>query len=401
MSSLSTPISKTSEMDETPLSAHSFINFQRARPMFKLREWWSGLDWTVLSLYFILLMIGMLLIGTASPAVCIQHQWSTFMFVKKHAFFLIISLALMAVVSAARPQDLIWSGWIGVPALICVLLVLGILGWNVKGAARWLNVGGFSLQPSEFLRPCLTVLTAYALAQQTERRVKWVYVSAGAMTVSVLLLVKQPDFGMAFLTACTWGAQAFLGGLPLVLFFFGAAALAMGCFGAYTFLPHVAKRITLFLDKGPQDRYGSQFQIFQSLESFKSGGVYGVGLGEGTVKRTLPDAHADFIFSVACEELGALFCGLVLILYVALIWRLLWRAESLAPFQRLVVAGVAVGLGLQVLLNLASVTYMIPPKGITLPFLSYGGSSLLANALNIGIVLSCLKPSFLFLRKRG
>jgi cell division protein FtsW len=261
-----------------------------------------------------------------------------------------------------------------------------VTGTEIKGATRWISLGGFSLQPSEFLKPTFAVVTAWMLAAQHGPR-RWPGNAVAVLLFAVVvgLLLKQPDLGMTFVVTATWFAQFFLAGLSL----FRVAALGIagagGLVGAYFVFPHVAARVDGFLDRSSGDTY----QIDRSLEAFQNGGLFGRGPGEGTVKLQLPDAHSDFVFAVAGEEFGMIACLLITALFAFVVLRSIARLmQENSQFVQLAGTGVLVGFGLQALINMASSLHLMPTKGMTLPFISYGGSSVLALAMAMGMLLA-------------
>ena len=267
-------------------------------------------------------------------------------------------------------------------ALIYVLL----FGMEIKGAQRWIHLPGFSLQPSEFAKPAFIILAAWFMSLQKEKEgFPGMPIAIGLYGVLALLLVLQPDMGMTVVTTFCFLVMIFLAGLPfryvfLLIFLVIGAALV-----AYSTLPHVQSRVDRFL----HPETGDTFQVEKSLSAFKNGGVFGTGPGQGTVKLSIPDAHADFVFAVAGEEFGFLFLVLLVGLYGYIIIRGVKRvADSENLFIILSVSGLLAMMGLQALIHMGSSLSLLPTKGMTLPFLSYGGSSLLSMSVTMGMVLA-------------
>lgn len=277
------------------------------------------------------------------------------------------------------------------------LILTPFWGIEIKGARRWINIMGFSLQSSEFIKPTFLVLSAWVLAYGDIKKKEGFFFnfsphlfSFTLYVIIVFFLLLEPDLGMTFVVSCAWGIQIFLAGLPFIWVFLIGFVASAGLFLAYFFFPHVSHRIDRFLDPDAGDRY----QINHSLEAFMNGRFFGLGPGEGIVKKHLPDAHSDFIFAVAGEEFGLLFCLLIVGLYAFIIFRSFSNTlKSANYFIFLSVCGLSSQFGIQAFINMASSLHLIPTKGMTLPFLSYGGSSLLALALGMGILLN-------FTRKR-
>jgi cell division protein FtsW len=270
-------------------------------------------------------------------------------------------------------------------ALVLTGLTL-IVGTEIKGARRWISLPGISLQPSEFLKPCFAVAAAWLLAEgKRTRSVMGMMVAMLVFAVIAVLLKSQPDMGMLAVIVGVFFIQLFVGGLNLLLVGVGLAGIAGAAVGAYTFFPHVRSRVTRFLDPTT----GDNFQVTKAMEAFGNGGMWGRGPGEGHVKDTIPDAHADFVFAVAGEEFGLLVCVVILGVFAFIVLRGLLRPlQETDPFVVLAASGLAAGFGLQAFVNMASTLHLIPTKGMTLPFISYGGSSVLAVALGIGMLLA-------------
>jgi cell division protein FtsW len=269
--------------------------------------------------------------------------------------------------------------------LIATALTL-VVGPELKGARRWLEIGGLSVQPSEFLKPAFAATAAWLFSLQRLRDGFPGNIAAsvlGLLTVGVLML--QPDLGMAVVVSAIWFCEFFIAGLPIVwVLGFGFAGIA-GLYAAYQTFPHVANRFDLFLDPASGDSY----QVSTALEAFSRGGLMGRGPGEGTVKASLPDAHSDFIFAVAGEEFGLIVCLVIVALYAFIVLRGFSRMyDENNMFVMLTSIGLLAGFGLQAMINMGSTLRLIPTKGMTLPFISYGGSSLLALAIGMGMVLA-------------
>ena len=351
-----------------------------------LSRWWWTIDRMMLLAVVAIAALGAILVLAASPAVADRIGLDNFHFVRRQFVFLPVGLMLMLGVSMLTPRGVrrlalvMFAG-----ALVAMVLVL-FVGMETKGAVRWLSIAGFSLQPSEFIKPSFAVVAAWMFsAQKLDDDVPGYAIAVGLFILVVGLLLLQPDFGMTIVVSCVWAVQFFIAGLPLVLV--GAIALLfiLGGFGAYLTLDHVRLRIDRFLDPVG----GAGYQVERSLDAFVNGGLLGRGPGEGRVKEVLPDAHTDFILAVAGEEFGLLLCLLVVALFAFVVLRGFSRVFKDTDFFVMVaVAGLLTQFALQAIINIASTTNLIPPKGMTLPFISYGGSSTLALALGMGMVLA-------------
>ncbi len=269
-------------------------------------------------------------------------------------------------------------------SLVLVAATLAI-GPEIKGARRWLSLIGVSIQPSEFMKPAFVVLAAWAFSESGRQPEMPATLLAFAMLiVTIPLLIMQPDFGQTVLLAVTWGALFFLAGLRWVWTVGFSSVAFVGVFAASKLIPHVKSRIDRFFD-----RSGDTFQIDTSVESFMRGGWFGKGPGEGTVKRILPDGHTDFIYAVAGEEFGLILCLIILALFSFIVVRALRHAmREQDPFTRLAISGIAILFGLQSSIAMAVSLYLMPSKGMTLPFVSYGGSSLISLALGMGMLIA-------------
>ena len=267
-----------------------------------------------------------------------------------------------------------------------------VVGVEIKGARRWIHFPGLSIQPSEFLKPAFAVVAAWLFSlQRTSPGFPGNAVSIAAYVVVAALLIKQPDLGMAFVVSVVWFCQFFLAGLNLGFVAVLGALGVVGLLGAYHFLPHVHSRIDRFLDPAA----GDQYQVTRSLEAFSNGGLLGTGPGQGTVKMQLPDAHADFIFAVSGEELGLVWTLLLVALFAFIVLRGFSRLlKDSNLFVLLAAAGLLVQFGMQAFINMASSLHMMPTKGMTLPFVSYGGSSLIALGFGMGMVLALTRRHF-------
>jgi len=346
--------------------------------------WWTVDRWSLLALG-LLIGVGFVLTLAASPAVATKLDFGQFHFVKRQIVFLIVGIGLMFSVSLLPPL------WIRRLAIVVFLMSLALVmltllvGPEIKGAQRWLRLGGLSLQPSEFLKPSFAVVAAWMFAEG--RRIDgWSgeRISIVLFAAVLTLLLLQPDVGMALVVSAVWFAQYFVAGLSIYwVALLGTAALA-GFFMLYATFSHVADRIDSFLDPN-----SGNYQIDRAMDAFALGGILGRGPGQGDVKVRLPDAHTDFIFAVAGEEFGLALCAVIIGLFAYVVIRSLGRLVAEQDmFVLLAVTGLATQFGLQAVINIGVNLSLLPTKGMTLPFISYGGSSMLALALGVGMMLS-------------
>lgn len=355
-------------------------------------KWWWTVDRVTLGLLAVIIMLGAFMVATASPPVAERIGLEPLYFVQRQVVFLVLGVVVMFGVSLLPPRAIRRLAALGfVVGIISLLLVLGI-GSEAKGAKRWLYIAGLSIQPSEFVKPLFAVMTAWALARKTEIYSFPGYRIAFALyALFVGLLVCQPDFGMTVTVSAVWGAQLFLAGLPLLWILIAVIGGIVGIIGAYLLLPHVAQRINTFLDPTQGDTY----QVQRSMEAFSHGGLVGVGPGEGTVKLQLPDSHTDFIFAVAGEEMGAIVCFIIIMLFASVVLRGFMRMQQEPDlFVVYAVSGLLMQFGVQATINMGVALHLFPTKGMTLPFISYGGSSILAVALAMGIVLALTRRRY-------
>jgi cell division protein FtsW len=351
-----------------------------------LGNWWWTVDRWLLGAVVLLGALGLLLTTTASPPVAERINVDSFHFVKKQAIMLAPALFTIIVVSLLNVKQirrLALAVFIGA----LVLMVAAILfGTEIKGATRWISLGGFTIQPSEFAKPAFAVLAGWILAaRRMGEDVPGYAISAALCVLVVGLLALQPDIGQAFVVCSIWFTQLFIAGLSMSFVIFAVLSGLAALVAAYYIFPHVATRIDRFLDPQAHDSY----QIDKAMEAFQSGGIMGRGPGEGIVKQSLPDGHADFIFAVAGEEFGLFACMFIVAIFVFVVVRGFSRLlQDNDMFVVLAATGLIVQFALQALVNMASTLSLIPTKGMTLPFISYGGSSLLALALGMGMLLA-------------
>lgn len=347
--------------------------------------WWTVDRWTLAALATLIGM-GLMLILAASPAVADRIGLPDFHFVQRQFIYLLPAILVMLGVSMLSPL------WVRRLAVILFLIFLALValtlvaGAEVKGARRWLYIGPLSLQPSEFLKPTFAIVSAWMFAEQNKDDGFPGYVMAVVLfSVVAGFLLLQPDVGMTLVVAAVWLAQFFLAGMPMLLVIVCGVLGVLAGAAAYVLFPHVASRVDRFMDPAA----GENYQIERAMEAFGAGGLFGLGPGEGSVKRVLPDAHTDFIFAVAGEEFGLLLCVVILALFAFIVIRGLLRLMGETNlFVMLAGAGLITQFGLQAAINIGVNLHLLPTKGMTLPFISYGGSSLLALALGIGMFLA-------------
>ena len=351
-----------------------------------LSEWWWTVDRLLLAAIMTLMLGGVILSLAASPPVAARLHLDPFHFFNRHVIFLLPSIVVMIAVSFLSPRQIRRSALI-VFAISVVLIVATLLvGPEVKGAKRWITLLGINIQASECAKPAFVVVVAWLFAESARRPEMPATSMAMALLMTlVTLLVLEPDFGQTMLVLMVWGTLFFIAGMRMIWVFGLMGASAVGLFGAYLMVPHVAGRIKRFMDPSS----GDTFQVDTALESFMKGGWFGQGPGEGTVKRILPDSHTDFVFAVAAEEFGIILCLALLALFAFIVIRALTRAYASEDlFARFAAAGLAIMFGIQASINMAVNLHLMPAKGMTLPFISYGGSSMISLAYGVGMLLA-------------
>jgi cell division protein FtsW len=353
------------------------------------RWWWTIDRWSLVAL-FIVIMLGVLLSFAASPPVAARLKLDTFFFVKRHIIMVIPAFLIIIGMSLLSPHHIRRVATVSYLLGVLLLIFTFFYGVDIKGARRWIMLAGTSLQASEFIKPSFAVLAAWMLSEKYhDRQFPGLLISLGFLSVLVILLLLQPDLGMTLVLVATWVVQLFIAGMPLLWMGIFAGLGVVGLCGAYFFLPHVTRRIDQFFDPNSGDPRHDLYQVTQSLEAFMQGGLFGRGPGEGVVKRHVPDAHADFVFAVAGEEFGLILCLLIVFLFCFIVVRALMRSiRDSSLFVMIATSGIAIQFGMQAFVNMASALHLIPTKGMTMPFISYGGSSLLALALAMGMLLS-------------
>ena len=350
-----------------------------------LGRWWWGVDRWTLGAIGTLIGFGYIMMLAASPAVAERIGTSRETFILKQVVFLAVAAALVVLISMMSHRDIKRLAILGCLAALVLTAMTMVVGMEIKGARRWISLPGMSVQPSEFLKPFFAVTAAWLLAEgKKSRHFPGVLLACGICALILVLLKSQPDIGMLAVVTVVFVAQLYINGLPLFLMGVAVAMIGGGGVMAYTVLPHVQRRFNEFW-KGEGDHY----QINTALEAFGNGGFIGRGAGEGHVKDILPDAHADFVFAVAGEEFGMLICMVILAIFVFIVMRGLLRLlREQDLFLVLACTGLITGFGLQAFINMASTLGLIPTKGMTLPFISYGGSSVVAVAVGMGMLLA-------------
>ncbi|MBS0361465.1 MAG: putative lipid II flippase FtsW [Proteobacteria bacterium] len=365
------------------VQAHAFARSDRTF----IGVWWWTVDRWMLGVVVLLIAIGVVIAFAASPAAAARMNiGDPFHFAVRQCVFAAISMCILIVTSmfdltlVRRSAFFVWL------VAIAIMVALPFLGHNAKGATRWIEIGGFTLQPSEFMKPALIILVAWMFSEgQKGEGVPGVSIAFVLYFISISLLLIQPDIGQTVLITVAFGAAFWMAGVPISwVMGLGATAIA-GLSSTYFLFPHVAARVDKFLSPDKADTH----QVDAAKVAQAAGGLFGRGPGEGVLKRAIPDAHTDFAASVGAEEFGLVFLLVVVALFTIVVVRGLYRAMKLSdPFEQVAAAGLFVLVGQQAIINIAVNLDMIPTKGMTLPFISYGGSSMLAMGLTLGLALA-------------
>ncbi len=352
----------------------------------KIVNWWWTVDKVTLGLLMLIIFIGAFLVFSASPSVARTNNFSDYHFIKKQVVFILGALAILISVSMMRLKNIRRLSIIGYIVFLSLMIVTLFAGYETKGASRWIRVLGFTLQPSEFIKPTFVVVSAWLLEGAKKfDDFPGALLSTALYLLTVTMLLLQPDIGMTVVVTAVWGFQLFLAGLPLILVSVMGLTAVLGGVGAYFTFSHFHDRVQQFLFSGGELSY----QVQKSMEAFENGNLLGRGPGEGVVKLHLPDAHTDFIFAVAGEEFGVWLCLLIIAAFAVIVVRALYLSlKDNNLFIIYAASGLAASFGLQSIINMSSTLHLMPTKGMTLPFMSYGGSSIFASALGMGMLLA-------------
>ena len=362
---------------------HAFARTDRSR----LGVWWWTTDHILLGVAAALMILGVLLSFASSPAAAARmNVGDPFHFAVRQCVFAAMGAVILLAVSTLSPKGVRRAAFFIYLAAIVVMMALPVFGHNAKGATRWLEFAGFSLQPSEFMKPALIVLVAWMFSEgQKNEGVPGAVIAFLLYGLAVVLLLMQPDVGQTILITIAFGAAFFVAGVSLRWIAALFAMAACGGVAIYFTFGHVSSRMHKFFSPDKADTH----QIDRAREAIAAGGLFGRGPGEGIMKRHVPDLHTDFIYSVAAEEYGLIFSLFLITLFAVLVTRGLYKAMKLSdPFEQIAAAGLFVLVGQQAFINVAVNLNLIPTKGMTLPFISYGGSSMMAMGLTLGMALA-------------
>ena len=352
-----------------------------------LSRWWRTVDRWTISCVLMLVGIGLVLALASSPPLAARNHVSPFYYFERHAIFAALSMVMMLVLSMQSPETIRRWGVLGFVLGFATLLALPVIGTDFgKGAVRWLSLGFTSIQPSEFVKPCLAVICAWLLAAgQDLNGPPGTAISLGVALATIGVLVLQPDYGQSALVLFGWAVMYFIAGGPMTLMLVLGLLVVIGGGFSYSSSEHFARRIDGYL----ATEVDSRSQLGYASSAIQEGGLFGMGVGEGQVKWQLPDAHTDFVIAVAAEEYGFLLVAVIITLYAVICIRALSRlTRERDPFIRLAGAGLVTMVSAQAMINMGVAVRLLPAKGMTLPFISQGGSSLLAMGVMVGMLLA-------------
>ena len=343
-----------------------------------LSKWWEEIDKINFFIIIAIATIGVIL------SFSINRDFS---FSNKHLLYSISAIIIMIIISCMDIKSIRRLSLLGIIFFTIILICILFLDYEIKGSKRWLKIIGISIQPSEFIKPFFLILSAWFLSQGIEGRKSYLSILFLSFFILAGLIILQPDFGMTFLFSASFFCQLFIAGLSIFLVIIALLMLIILSITSYYVFDHVQKRIDVFFNPSP-----GIDQIDLSIKAFKSGGLFGKGPAQGVLKEKIPDANTDFIFAVAGEELGLIFCSLIILLIFILVIRfLLQLLKHKDPYVIIAIVGLICSYGMQSLINIFSSLGVIPTKGMTLPFISYGGSSMISSAILFGFLLSLTK----------
>ncbi len=356
-----------------------------------ITKWWLDIDKINFLLIISIIIFGLMISATSSPAIAKKIDVEKFFFLKKQISFAVIAFLILIFISFFQQEYIKILAILGLGVALILLVLVLFLGFEIKGARRWLSLAGFVIQPSEFAKTFFVISNAFILQKFHTQNFSIKYgVSSALFFVVAGLLILQPDFGMTVTLSILWASQLFIYGLPMFLVAICGVFAIMGAMAAYLFLPHVEDRINRFLDMDSKN-----YQVDRSLDAFVNGGFLGVGQGNGMVKKFIPDAHTDFVFAVIGEEYGVLTCILLVLIFAYFITRIVKRAlDEEDMFVYLSLFGLTMQFTMQVIINIGVSLRLFPTKGMTLPFISYGGSSMLSMAICFGLILAFTKKKY-------
>ena len=355
----------------------------------KIKNWWNDLDKYILIPTFILISIGVILVFSASQVLGSKYEVSQYFLIKKHIIFVMIGVFTILILSTLSPKNIIFCSIIILTSAIILSTIAIFFFSEFKGASRWIKLSNFSLQPSELFKPSFIVVSALLFSRYKNKNDNSIIYNIVLLLIISCILISQPDFGMFILLFIVWFTQLIMARINLKIISFMIFSFISTLVFCFFFLDHVQFRLKNFFLN-----IGDNYQISKSLESFSSGGFFGKGLGAGKISKALPDVHSDFIFALAGEELGIIFISFILLIYLFIFWRVyLISVNEKNFFNFSALIGLSNIFIFQTIINVSSSLKIFPTKGMTLPFISYGGSSMLSCSILIGFILSLTKKN--------
>ena len=354
-----------------------------------MHNWWIAVDKPILTVFFILEICGLITIFTSSPAIGSRIGLSPDYFWKRHSIYFFLSVGMMIICSFLNERSIKLFVIYGIIICITTMCIVLGLGTEIKGAKRWLYIGVFSIQPSEFIKPLFAVLIAFFIEYIHKKKIFYITISSVYLIIAGLLIL-QPDFGMLITITLILLSEIFLYGISFKTCTILMILMLLFSIISYYSFPHFQNRVLNFLSQDPE----SNFQVIRALKAFNTGGILGTGLGEGQVKYTLPDTHTDFIFALLGEETGLIGCMLIMSTYIYIIFRaifLIIARKDFNNFYRFAIFGLSINIFIQSFINIGVNLNILPTKGMTLPFISYGGSSNIAMGITAGLILALTK----------
>jgi cell division protein FtsW len=375
-------------MDSFDIKSNSIFD---RRHLNLIKKWWLDIDKVNFVIVLGIIVFGLMMTASSGSAIAKRINVDKFFFLKKQMLFAMIAMFLLVAISFLDQEKIKIFALFGLGASIILLVLVLLFGAEAKGAKRWIALFGFTLQPSEFAKTFFVIFNAFLLHRFYLEKWHIKYgISFGLFMVIVALLILQPDFGMTIIFAALWSVQIFLSGIPLPFILIMGAGAIVFALGAYAVFPHVQDRIGKFMDSGEKN-----YQVERSLDAFVNGSLFGEGPGNGVVKNFIPDAHTDFVFAVVGEEYGIFSCIMIIIIFAYLITRIVRRAlDEEDMFTYLSLCGLMMQFTMQVIVNVGVSLRLFPTKGMTLPFISYGGSSMMSMAICFGLILAFTKRKY-------
>jgi cell division protein FtsW len=364
--------------------------YQNTRPAGEIRKWWRSIDQQLIIAILILLGFSLMLVATTGPCVANRIGLNEHYFAIRQLGYLFAATIVIITFSTFDKKTIKILALLGFFASVILLALVKLYGYEVKGAVRWINIFGISIQPSEFVKPFFAVVAGWLLSLKFEDEFPSFTICMVFYAITAALIITQPDLGMLIMISVVLALQFFIAGLPIIWVFLSFITGIIGITSAYMYFPHVAQRINNFLDPENSENY----QVTKSMLAITKGSFFGQGPGEGLVKQSLPDSHTDFIFAAAAEEFGAIAClGIIAVFAFIVLKSLLKLIKTEDKFIQIAASGIVAQFGFQSLINIGVTLNLLPTKGMTLPFISYGGSSTLAIAIGIGMLLALTKET--------